>query len=98
MLICVGIAFGIGFIYLIIMRYLVGFIVWFSIFAVIGILAGGGFWVYSLRLDYDSSDNTYKYLQYGGYALWGLSGLFFLIVLCCCGRIRLAVAIMKVTS
>ena len=37
-------------------------------------------------------------MQYGAYALWGLDGLFALITLCCCSRIRLAVAVMKVTS
>lgn len=62
MLICIGIAFGVSFIYLIIMRYLVGVIVWFTIFGVLAITAGGGYWVYHLRLDYDESDNTYKYL------------------------------------
>jgi len=30
--------------------------------------------------------------------LWGIAGAFFLLILCCCGRIRLAVAIMKVTG
>ena len=37
-------------------------------------------------------------MQYGGFAVWALAGLFFVVSLCCCSRIQLAVAIMKVTS
>lgn len=37
-------------------------------------------------------------MQYGAYALWGIDGFFAILVLLCCSRIRLAVAVMKVTS
>lgn len=30
--------------------------------------------------------------------MWAICGVFFVITLCCCSRIQLAVAIMKVTS
>ena len=98
MLICFGAAFIFGMIYLVILRCFAGLLVWTTIFGILGSLGGGGYWLYHMRNNYDQSDNNYKYLQYGAYALWGLAGLFFLIVLCCCSRIRLAVAIMKVTS
>ena len=98
MLICVGAAFIIGMIYLIILRCCVGVIVWFTIFGVLAALGGGGYWVYRTKDNYEESDNNYKYLTYGAYAIWGIAGAFFLLILCCCGRIRLAVAIMKVTS
>lgn len=98
MLICVGAAFILGMLYMVIMRCCVGIIVWFTIFGVLAALGGGGYWVYKTKDNYDQSDDNYKYLQYGAYALWGIGGAFFLIVLCCCGRIRIAVAILKVTG
>jgi len=98
MVICIGAAFVIGMIYLLILRCFAGMIIWFSIFAILVMMGGGGYWCYTTKDKYDPSDSNYKYLQYGGYALWGIDALFFLTVLCCCSRIRLAVAIMKVTS
>ena len=71
---------------------------WISILGIIAILGGGGYWAFITKDNYQTTDNNYLYLQYGAYALWGLDGLFFLLVLCCCSRIRLAVAIMKVTG
>lgn len=96
--ICVGAAFVIGIIYLVILRCCAGVIIWSTIFAILIIVGGGGYWCYISKNNYPSTDNTYKYMMYGGYALWGLDGLFLLIVLCCCSRIRLAIAIMKVTG
>ena len=98
MAICVGAAFIIGIIYLLILRCCAGVIIWMSIFSIMACIGGGGYWAFITKDKYDVSDNNYKYLQYGAYALWGLDGLFALIVICCCSRIRLAVAIMKVTS
>jgi hypothetical protein len=37
-------------------------------------------------------------LEYGSYAIWGVDGLYVLVLLCLCNRIRLGVAIMKVTA
>lgn len=98
MLICVAAAFIIGMIYLIILRCCVGIIVWFTIFGTLAALGAGGYWVYKTKDNYEESDNNYKYLTYGAYAIWAIAGAFVLLVLCCCGRIRIAVAIMKVTS
>jgi len=98
MLICLGASFIIGMIYLIILRCCAGVMVWTTIFATIAILGGGGYWAYRYRENYDEADNNYNYITYGAYILWGLAGLFFIIMICCCNRIRLAVAIMKVTG
>jgi len=97
-LISVGAAFVIGIIYLMLLRCCAGVMVWTTILAVIAVLGGGGYWVYEYRNNYATTNNTYKYLEYGAYAIWGIDGLFVLLVLCCCSRIRLAVAIMKVTG
>lgn len=87
-----------GLLYLLILRCCAGIIVWTTIFGILAVLGGGGYWAYRTKDNYDESDGNYKYLQYGAYALWGIAGLFLLIVLCCCGRIRLAVAVIKVTG
>lgn len=98
MLICLGAAFILGMLYLVILRCCAGVLIWTTIFAIIAITGGGGYWLYTHKDTYEESDNNYKYMQYGAYALWALSGLFFLMMICCCNRIRLAVAIMKVTG
>jgi len=62
MLISLGAAFIIGFIYLLLLRCCAGVIVWTTIFAVLAILAGGGYWAYTYRENYDESDKNYTYL------------------------------------
>jgi len=84
--------------YLVILRCFAGLLVWTTIFGILGCLGGGGYWLYYQKDNYDSSDKNRDYVTYGAYALWGIGGLFFLLILCCCSRIRLAVAILKVTS
>lgn len=37
-------------------------------------------------------------MTYTSYALWGLAGVYLIILLCLCGRIRLGVAIVKATA
>ena len=85
-------------IYMILVRCFAGVIIWFSILGIMAILGAGGYWVYLYRTHYETTDNNYKYVQYGAYTLWGIDGVFLILVLCCCSRIRLAVAIMKVTG
>lgn len=98
MAISVGVAVVAAMVYLIILRWFAGVLIWVSIVGILAALGGGGYWAYQTRLQYDIEDKNYKYLQYGAYALWGVTGAFAILVLLCCSRIRLAVAIMKVTS
>lgn len=56
MLICIGAAFILGFIYLLLVRCFAGAIVWLTIISIFVILAGGGYWVYHLRNNYDEAD------------------------------------------
>jgi Plasma-membrane choline transporter len=84
--------------YLLVLRCCAGVIIWVSIFFIMACFGAGGFWVYNYRLNYETADPNYKYMTYGAYALWGLDAAFALLVLCMCSRIRLAVAIMKVSS
>jgi choline transporter-like protein 2/4/5 len=96
--ITVGVAVLASILYLLILRCCAGVVIFFSIFAIIGAFGAGGYWLYYTRVQYEVADPNYKYMTYGAYALWGVAGTFFLITLCCLSRIRLAVAIMKVTS
>lgn len=89
------------------MRCLAGCIVWLSIFGVIGFLIALGFILgYSGGLfgDQPVSYMGYtvpkitaqqEYLKYYAYAIWGVTGLVLIIILCMCGRIKLAVAVCK---
>ena len=97
-LITLGTAVVLGMIYMILVRCFAGVIIWFSILGIMAILGAGGYWVYLYRTHYETTDNNYKYVQYGAYTLWGIDGVFLILVLCCFSRIRLAVAIMKVTG
>lgn len=98
MAISLGVAVVTAIIYLLILRCCAGVMIWMSILGILGAMGGGGYWLYFTKNTYATDDPTYMYMQYGAYALWACGGLFLLITLCCCSRIQLAVAIMKVTS
>jgi len=98
MAISVGVAIVVSIIYLMILRCCAGVIIWMSIFSILAAMGGGGYWIYVTKDKYPVEDPTNKYMQYGAYAMWGVCGFFALISLCCCSRIRLAVAITKVSS
>ncbi len=40
----------------------------------------------------------YKFMKYGAYIIWGIAALYLIIIFCLCSRIRLGVAITKVTA
>lgn len=98
MAISIAVAVVTAIIYLLILRLCAGVMIWMSILGILGAMGGGGYWLFATRVDYPTTDPTYMYMQYGAYALWAIAGIFFIITLCCCSRIQLAVAIMKVTS
>ena len=98
LLICFGIAFAFGFVYMFFLRCCAGVFVFLSIMTIMFGLAGAGVWLWFYRLHYDPDDKEYKFFQIAAYTLWGMSGLFTLIVLCLCNQIRLGVAIIKCTA
>ena len=92
------------------LRCLAGCIVWVSLFGTIFTLLGLGLiFLYNAgKLSAAASVVTYlgvtstsfsgldtSYNEPIGWTLIGVSGAFFILVLCCCSRIRLAVAICK---
>jgi solute carrier family 44 (choline transporter-like protein), member 2/4/5 len=98
-----GFAILISFIFMFCLRCLAGCIVWFSILGIIVFLALAG--LIFLNNAGKIGDSKYGYLnipnsgqsnyEVYGYICFGLSGLALLITLCCCSRIRLAVAVCK---
>lgn len=105
-LIGVGMAVAMSFVIIFLLRWFVGVIVWASIFGIIGLLScigviflynGGALSAYS---SYTGSLGiptltASSYYNYYGYAVFGIVGVLLLMLLCCCSRIRLAVAICK---
>lgn len=98
MVISIGVAVVVSLIYLLILRCCAGVLIWVSIFGILGAMGGGGYWLYATKEKYPIGDPTHNYMMYGAYACWAVTGVFALLSLCLCSRIRLAVAIMKVTS
>jgi len=100
-----GMAVLIAFIFMFLLRCLAGCIVWLSLFGTIFVLLGLGL-IFLYNAGYMSaaasvatflgvpSINT-GYNEPIGWTLIGVSAAFFILVLCCCSRIRLAVAICK---
>jgi hypothetical protein len=90
------------------LKCLAGCIVWLSIIGIIAFFAGAGIIFlynagiltplanYQSYLGIPTVSSTYSsYYDIFGYICLGLSALFLLVTLCCCSRIRLAVAVCK---
>lgn len=93
-----GIAVGVSIVYLIFLRYCVGFIVWTSIFASFAILAVFGYYIKKVADDKFGSDDkkkTRKAMIIASYVIYGMIGVLFIIFLFLYRRIRLAIAVMK---
>lgn len=102
-----GAAIIVSYIVIFLMRCFTGCVVWICILGVIVAITGLGFILcYSGGLFGDTNvvilgfkiptiNGDTQYYKYYGYACWAGAGVFLLLTLCCCGRIRLAVAICK---
>lgn len=99
-------AVAMSFIIIFLLRWFVGVIVWASIFGIIILLSGVGI-IFLYNGGALSAYSSYTgslgiptlsastYYNYYGYAVFGVLGVLLLMLLCCCSRIRLAVAICK---
>lgn len=87
------------------LRCCAGCIVWLSLFAIMFLFVGTGL-IFLYNAGYFQSASTYatylgvpntssQYNEPVGWTLIGIGCFFLLVVLCCCNRIRLAVAICK---
>ncbi len=93
-----GISMVLCLIYLILLRCFAKPMLYISFVLIFALLLGGGFYVYYLANRYEENDNTRSVMQGMGILLWILCGLYSIILLCCCTRIRLGIAIMEAAS
>ena len=100
----------ISLLFLFLLRCLVGCIVWVSCIGIILVFAGlGAIFLYNGGV-FSGTAATYAgflgmptlsgsdYYATYGYICFGLSGVFLILLLCCCNRLRLAVAVCKVAG
>lgn len=85
-------------IYLILLRCFAKPMLYISFVLIFILLLGGGFYVYYLSEKYEDGDNTRSVMKGMGILLWILCGVYAIILLCCCSRIRLGIAIMEAAS
>lgn len=95
-----------SFLIIFLLRWFVGVIVWASIVAIILMISGIGL-IFLYNGGALSSYTTYtsnlgiptlaasEYYNYYGYTAFGIAGVLLILLICCCSRIRLAVAICK---
>ena len=98
MLACLGIAVVIGFLYLLIIRCCGSCIAYVTILLIFVALIGLGV-VFQKRMNYyqDINDDTYyKIMLAFTIIFYSLGGIWFLIVICSCNKIRLAIALTEV--
>lgn len=93
-------SFLIGFIYLVVLRFLGGIIIWASIFGIVLSTIFGGYmlWDTSEGMTEPKDEETKKYYLYGSYVVWGLGALMIFCVLCNWKNIKIGIAVMKCTA
>ena len=74
-----------GYIYLLLIRYLGALIIYFSIVLLQLALIGGGVYMYFESDTYEEESDYRDWLKYAAYGIWGVAGLF-LCCVCCCWR------------
>ena len=97
-LVMAAVAFVISFLYLFLLRCIAKPLLYISFVLILLLLAGGGLYVWMEKDNYNESDNTYTVMKWMAILLWILTGIYFCILLCCCSRIRLGIAIIEATS
>lgn len=105
----IGVVFAIvvSFVFMLLLRWCVGCVVWTSIVSLfVSIILLGFIFCYSGGLFGDTNFQymgfsipkigaDMQYIRYYGFGMWGLAGLLLIIFICLCNRIRLAVAVCK---
>jgi hypothetical protein len=97
-LVMIGISTVIAILYLILLRYFAKPILYISFVVILILLIAGGAYVFAQNQRYATGDNTKNLMKGLGIMLWVLAGIYFILLLCCCSRIQLGVAIMEATS
>ena len=87
-----------GYIYLILIRWMGAFIIWLSIILLQLSLIGGGVYMYFESDTYDEDSDYRDWLKYAAYAIWGVAGLFLCCICCCWNSIRIGIAVYETTA
>ena len=98
LLIVASFALILAFLYLLLLRYFVGFIVWFSLLFIILMLfslASVLLWTAHYQYQADSQEDTRRTLTISAYITFAIAGVFTLYILFICNKIRLSIAILK---
>jgi solute carrier family 44 (choline transporter-like protein), member 1 len=93
-----GISAAIAMLYMFLLRCFTKPLLYISFILILAILVASGIYVFISASNYTSGDKTYEIMRGMGILLWILAGIYFIILLCCCSRIRLGIAIMEATS
>lgn len=81
------------------LRQFAEILAWISILIVgIGIVTLGFLVKYYADSNYPPGDTTQKWLNYAAYTIWGLSGLYALIVLCTFYAIKISIKVLRVSA
>jgi choline transporter-like protein 2/4/5 len=89
----------IAYIYLIILRYMGGWIIYISIGLTFVVLSAAGLYSYFIaRNKYEPEDPTYDYLAYAAYICWGLVGVLGIVLCCCLNALNLGIAVIETTT
>ena len=97
-LVAIGVAFIYCFLYMWLIKCCASVMVWTSLILIALLIGAGGYYLFNRKDKYESDSDNYKTNLYAAYGTWGFLGLYILCMLCCCNRIRLAVAIMEATA
>ena len=98
-LVMLGISTVISMIYLFLLRCIAKPLLYISFVLILVLVIAGGIYVFTYASNnYEDGDDTKLYMQICAYVLWGLAVVYFIILMCCCSRIRLAIAIQEAAS
>jgi len=88
-----------AYLYLFVVRWVGGIIIWASIILTFVVLICAGCYSYFYaRLQYPEDNPTHDYIAYASYVIFGIAGLLLLTVMCCFSAIALGIAVFKATA
>lgn len=96
----VGVAFVIAVIYLILLQFIGGAMIWLSFALALVGTGGGGYYCYQYAgkmIEANAQDPYAEYVKYAAYGAWGLCAIILCIFLCCFSALRLGIAVFKAT-
>lgn len=74
------------------------YVVWITVLSGFLVLIGGAIYLYYTASRYKSDDDAKNWVLYSSYFSFGLAGAYLLVLLCCCNKIRLGIAIMRTAA